>query len=321
MARLPAALDTAELRRVLSAWPLGAIFRCEEVAGGATNRVYRVESARGVAFLRNYRCQIPELVEREHGVIAQARSAGLPAPAPIALAAGGSVLADASGVYALYEAARGQQLSGPQLTVEHARAAGACLARLHAGLRALPDVGYVRWELNWDGPAWVERLNVVERAIVSAGSATDADALALERVRAQRAWLASAAARHQYTPQFAPQFVHGDYQDANLFFEGHEVSAVIDWEQAAFMPRAYEAVRACAFMFRLERARTQAFVAEYRAESGLSEAELEDGARAWGTFSDHHVWGLEETYLHGNARARRYFKPFEPFERAWSRAR
>jgi hypothetical protein len=55
--------------------------------------------------------------------------------------------------------------------------------------------------------------------------------------------------------------------------------------------------------------------------SGASAAELEDGALAWGTFSDHHLWPLEEVYLHGNARARRYIRPFVPFEQAWSRAR
>jgi len=163
-------------------------------------------------------------------------------------------------------------------------------------------------------------LNVVERAILGCGSNNEGDAVALARVRAQRAWLASPEARHHYSPRFAPQLVHGDYQDANLFFVAHAVSGVVDWEQAAFMPRAYEAVRACAFMFRLEPARTQAFIAAYREQSDLPEAELEDGARAWGTFSDHHVFPVEETYLHGNAHTRRYIRPFEPFDQAWSRA-
>jgi homoserine kinase type II len=320
VASLPTALDSAELLRVLSAWALGDVVRCADVAGGATNRVYRVESARGVTFLRSYRRQSAELVVREHGVIAHARAAGLPAPAPIALRAGGTVLSDTSGVYALYEAARGKQLSDAELSLEHARAAGECLGRLHAALRTLPDAGYGRWQLEWDGPAWVERLNVIERAILGTESKHEGDALALVRVRAQRTWLASSQARHQYTPQFAPQLVHGDFQEANLFFDAQGVSAVIDWEQTSLMPRAYEAARACAFMFRLEPTRTQTFLSAYRALSGASEAEIEDGARAWGTFSDHHVWGLEEIYLNRNPRARRYIRPFEPFDRAWSRA-
>jgi hypothetical protein len=41
------------------------------------------------------------------------------------------------------------------------------LARLHDALARLPDVGYTRWRLTWDGAAWCERLNVVERAILA----------------------------------------------------------------------------------------------------------------------------------------------------------
>jgi homoserine kinase type II len=310
------------LSAVLDAWPLEGALVISEVTGGATNRVYRVEGAHVTAFLRCYKRPDVQMVAREHGVIRQARAGGVPAAAPLSTRAGGTLVERDGAVYALYEPAAGVQLAPGSLGLEHARAAGAMLARLHDALAVLQDVGYTRWRLAWDGAAWCERLNVVERAILARAALGDGDRWALERVRAQRAWLADPACLQRYEPSTPAQLTHGDYQDANLFFDDGGVSGVIDWEQAAFMPRAYELVRAAGFMFRLERERTRAFVAGYRTERPLGDAELADGARAWGTFADHHVWPVEEVYLNGNDAARRYIPhaPFRPFEQAWADA-
>lgn len=310
------------LSAVLDAWPLEGALVVSEVAGGATNRVYKVEGAHGTAFLRGYKRPDPLLVAREHGVIRQARAGGVPAAAPIATRAGRTVVERHGAVYALFELAAGAQLATGSLTLEHARAAGRMLGRLHHALASLEDVGYTRWRLDWDGAAWCERLDVVERAILARASLGETDRWALERVRAQRAWLADPACIQRYEPRVPAQLTHGDYQDANLFFDDGGVSGVIDWEQAAFMPRAYELARAASFMFRLEPERTRAFVAAYREQHALGDDELADGARAWGTFSDHHVWPIEEVYLNRNDAARRYIPhaPFRPFERAWADA-
>ena len=203
---------------------------------------------------------------------------------------------------------------------EQASAAGEALASLHASTRTLADVGYLRWSLAWDGPAWVERLAQVERALLALGVADATDEWALRRLREQRRWLQAPACAHAYAPTFPAQVTHGDYQPANWFFEGSAFSGIIDWEQGAFMPRAYEVVRAAAFLFAGGSAFAPAFVAAYVATSGIAPAELWDGARAWACFSDHHVWALEEAYPHGNAAARRYLprRPFRPFLSVWS---
>jgi homoserine kinase type II len=246
----------------------------------------------------------------------------VPAALPLAARDGRTVVERDGAVYALYEPARGVQLAPGTLGLEHARAAGAMLATLHRALAALPDVGYTRWQLQWDGPAWCARLDRVERAILARAAPDETDRWALERVRAQRSWLADPACRHRHQPSAPAQLTHGDYQDANLFFDASGVSGVIDWEQAAFMPRAYELTRAASFMFRLERERTRAFVTAYAGLQPLGEEELADGARAWGAFADHHVWPVEEAYLNGNDAARRYIPhaPFKPFEQAWADA-
>jgi homoserine kinase type II len=317
--------DAALVHTLLEAWSLGEVRGLERVTGGASHRVYRVESARGLAFLRVYQRADRARAEREHALIAHERAHALPAVALQVARDGSTVVEHAGNVCALYEAARGEQRRGAELNGAQASSAGAVLGRIHRALASLQDVGYLRWALNWDGPAWVERLNVVERAILTrprplTRELEEGDRWALERLRAQRAWLAHPDCVHSYRPLAAAQVVHGDYQDANLFFEGDRVSAVIDWDQAAVMPRSYELARAAGFMFRLEPARTLRFLAGYASENPIEPAALDDGARAWGCFADHHVWPLEEVYLNGNPAARRYIPhaPFRPFQQAWA---
>jgi homoserine kinase type II len=87
------------------------------------------------------------------------------------------------------------------------------------------------------------------------------------------------------------------------------------------MPRGFEVARACSFLFRLEPERTREFLRAYRAANPLDDAELADGAHAWGCFADHHIWPLEEAYLHGNDAARRFIPhaPFRPSREAWGK--
>lgn len=138
----------------------------------------------------------------------------------------------------------------------------------------------------------------------------------------QCAWLADPRCEHEYQPRFEPQVIHGDYQHANLFFDANGVSGIIDWEQAACMPRAFEAARAAAYMFDVAPEPTRALLQAYRSVTGISDEELDDGARAWGCMSDHYVWALEEVYLHGNERARPFIpERFRPFRTVWEAAR
>lgn len=306
-------------RLVLQNWPIGAVDALREVTAGAVNRVIEVSAAEGPYFLRTYRHGSSGLLEREHRVIAHVRAAHVPAPAPVTTTSGATFVEAYGGFHALYASAEGRQLESAALSAEHAASIGRTLGRLHDALAAFPREGLPAPRLAWDGAAWARRLDVIEQAILEQPARRPIDEIALRRVRAQAAWLADPDCPHSHEPA-TRQPVHGDFHHGNLFFAGTEVSGVIDWEQNALMPRAYEAVRAATFMFDLAAAPTRAFFDAWRAETKATDDELDAGAEAFGLTRDHWAWALEEIYLSGNERAARYIptSPFTPFHRQWA---
>lgn len=320
--------DEAE---VAAFWLGDSTLEVSPVPGGATNTVFRVDASHGTYYLRRYRRLTPDGVRREHRLIGHARQRGVATPLPLALgekpaharAIGwceGSTVLEVDGVaYAVFEAAQGCQLEPCDINDGHAHFSGKALAFLHEATASHDGEGLGSWRLSWGKYEWLARLERIEQAIASRPVLSEADQWALDRVRQQEEWIADPDCPHACRPTSRSQVIHGDYQHANLFFDGESVSSVIDWDTATVMPRAYEVVRACAFMFQLEPSLTLAFLQGYRSACELTSEDLADGARAWGCFSDHHVWPLEEAYLHGNLAAARFIphRPFVPFAQAW----
>ena len=290
------------------------------VTGGATNTTFQLDVSGTRYYLRRSRKVDREAVLREHALIEHVRAHGIPAPKALELE-GSSVLVAADGaVWSAFEAVVGAQVAYAELTEAHVQSAGRLLALLHAATATLPTQSYPRRMLAWDGPAWVARLERIHAAIGALPALDPTDRWALERVQQQRAWLADSACAHAYRPAYPNQVLHGDYQSSNLFFTGSEVTGVIDWDVPMCLPRAFELVRACFFLCQMQPELCAALVFGYRALTPLSAAELADGAHAWGVFADHHVWPLEETYLHDNRAAARFIwhRPFRPFAEEWA---
>lgn len=315
--------DLTVASAVASQWfePLTPVVR--QVFGGATNLTFHVQGAGRTYYLRRYRKLTRSAVIREHALIRHLAHHGIPAPQPAARADASTVFETADGAaWALFEAASGEQIDHNALSPARAHAKGALLAQLHAAAAEHGGHDWPTWQLSWNGPAWVARLDRICAAISAREAPDVTDHWALQRVRAQRAWLAQPACLHHYASDFPAQLIHGDYQLANLFFKGDRVSAVIDWDNAVRMPRAFELARACFFSCQMEPVSTRAFVAGYRTVCSLTASELSAGAQAWGVYADHHVWPLEETYLHGNPAAKRFIwpRPFQPFAEEWAAA-
>ncbi len=309
---------TAQASLMAAHWFGSQVDSVSAVSGGATNLVFCVRSNGAAYYLRRYRKQVREAVEREHAFIAHCNARGVPAPLPIARASS-TILQNDDGVcWAMFEAASGVQHD--ELTVDQARGSGIALAALHDASRSAVQGGFSSFQLSWTAAAWAGRLARIREAIEQRPTRDTRDAHALDRVRQQTEWLTDPSCPQRYDSAYPGQLIHGDYHQANLFFEGADVSAVIDWDNAVIMPRAFELVRACSFICQMDPERTRSLIEGYRAVARLTPAELEDGAAAWGAYADHHVWPLEELYLHDNAAARRFIwpRPFRPFLEEWA---
>lgn len=301
-------------------WPIGAVRRAWEVASGAVNRIIEIDAEAGRFFLRSYRHGSVALIGREHRIIAHVRQAGLPAVAPLRATNGATFVELGGRFHALYPAADGGQREEASLAEEEAAAAGSMLGRLHRVLKDVAQDGLPAPRIGWDGASWVERLRKVETAILALDNRCEADVYALQRVRDQAAWLSEPDCPHDDEPADR-QPIHGDYHQSNLFFGKGGVTGIIDWEQTALMPRAYEAVRAATYMFDLSPHLSAVFLRAWKEAARASDEEIAAGARTFGVVRDHWVWAVEEVYLAGNDRARRYIpgSPFQPFAQRWVR--
>lgn len=307
----------------LKEWRLTTPYRIHEIPHGAVNRVYRIETPEKNFFLRIYKSIDPATIIREQALIDCVHKENIPAATPIETFSGDRYVIKNDKIAGLYTEAQGRQVSRPDLRLSHAKAAGHMLARIHLATREFPNQGYRIYNLSWDSEAWVEKLNNIERLILSRIQPTESDEWALKRLKDQRCWLQNPLCSHYYVPQNPSQVLHGDYHDGNLFFGDDAVTGVIDWDQSTYMPRGFEVIRAASYMFGLDPAPTLAFIKAYREIFPLTEAELEDGAQGWGRRSDHYVWAIEEVYVHGNERARVFIphRPFLPFQELWAKIR
>lgn len=308
-----------ELAELLAHWDTGPVSGVEAVLQGSVNRVLRVQVGQQTLYLRLYRSSDVAVLEREAGIMQAARLGGVPVPTALPTRSGAGWLNLDGQLCALFTAATGVQVARTDLTAREATAAGEALARLHRALEPLPDLGWRRYHVAYESGAWLARLDALRRAMEGLSDPDLTDAWALERLRAQRAWLADPACPHTADLSGPRQTIHGDYHDGNLFFADYRVSGVIDWEQAAWMPRAFEAVRSAHYMFGHVPTLAAAFLKASLSELNMNRPELQAAVLAYGVQADHNVWVLEEIYLHGNARACLFIPhaPFRPFASLW----
>jgi homoserine kinase type II len=281
--------------------------------------------------LRGYRHRERAPVDREHALIAYAAARGVPAVAPLPLPAsgGGTVLERGGRFYALFPWAAGRQVARADVGAAEAAAMGAAQGQLHLALRDFPTAGLPR---RGDIPDRADTLARMARleGVIRAGAARDPlAAIALERLAGQRGHLArlpaGAAAAGPAAAQ-PEQALHGDYQDANLFFAGGRVSAVIDWDQAALAAPAWEVVRTLQLVFGYDPVRCRRFLDAYRAVRPLPLADLDAAVAVRDVLEAHGLWVLETLYLAGDRRVARFLQepdtvPFVPVAERWARAR
>ena len=306
---------------VLAAWPIGAVLALATPPDGASNDTRYVEADAGSYFLRVYRRRTRPWIEAEHAVIARVRERGLPAPPPLPLPGGDTILERKGRHFALFPRLAGERRSRGDLSPAEAMAAGAALGRVHAALRDHTDDRLWRRPYALDRAATLARIDELERLVRARPHSDPSDRWALDRLAGQRRRLQDLDSDDLILlDALDRQPLHGDYQETNLLFADGQVAAVLDWESTHVGVRLLEVLRALELMFDLGPQPCRAFLAGYRTIAPLDPGELEAAAVAWGRMQAHNLFLYEALYVDGNERLRRFLRPggFRPVEERWA---
>lgn len=197
---------------------------------------------------------------------------------------------------------------------------GEFLARLHRALRSFHHPGLLVLRAPCDEKATLARVDELIGLVEGLGGNDPVDAWALDRLRSRRQWLQSEEDTGVPISHLPVQGLHGDYQESNLFFDKHGVSAVIDWDKALVGPREWELVRLLDLALHLDPTRGKALLDGYaRGGEVVGPEDLRLAASAYSSMRAHDLWLYETVYRDGNARARVFITPgrFVPFAARW----
>jgi Ser/Thr protein kinase RdoA (MazF antagonist) len=323
----------ASVASVAMAWDIGDVAEARAPDAGTVNQTVLLTTSRGRFVLRGYRHHDREPVEREHAVIAHVRARGLPAVAPLPLPGGHTIHESDGRFYALLPWAAGQQVPRAAIGAREAAAMGAFLARLHRALCDFPTdrLPIPRRSYAFAKPATLARIDELAETVRAGAAADPLAPTVLTRLAGQRAHVeALPDAPRLDVGGLAEQVIHGDYQEANLFFTDHDpaggcsVSAVIDWDQTYLAPRAREVMRTLDLVFGFEPTKCWHFLRAYRAEQPLPLPELDVAAAAYDMLTSHSLWVYEALYVEGNRRVARFLEgsgAYVPVMERWQRVR
>jgi Ser/Thr protein kinase RdoA (MazF antagonist) len=241
MSRRPE-IDPAALAQIVRRYPqLGSFAGILRNGMSVNTAAATFETSEGRFFAKRYDLRVtePHTILGEHGVILQLRAENFPTPMIHANNRGDTVTWLAEQPYAVFALAHGEDRYGDEHVFaafhhrEDARSAGAMLARFHLALRGgmLPApkpfkglTAQYRAMLAPDIPAALEELLV---------GAPVLGAYVRERAEWEdvKALLAPFAERLEpYLGGWPLGIIHGDWIKRNLFWKGHEVADVLDFD-------------------------------------------------------------------------------------------
>ncbi|RKS74252.1 Ser/Thr protein kinase RdoA (MazF antagonist) [Actinomadura pelletieri DSM 43383] len=296
-------LDADPPPRLLRRWEIDA---SGVEAVGTGRRSWRVDSADGVFYLKEYVEPERRRLVFRHAVTAALDEAGLPVLAPMAARGGRTLVTAAGRGYVLYPWVGGRGRGGLELTFGQCEALGELLGRLHAALDRLTPP--VQQSLLVPTPRAADAAVAVEEMARDVpGDGTDFDALTARRLRERRDLLAEFAG-HQ-PPEIETSTVghlHGSFHAGHLRYGGAgNVTAVLGWGGLTTGPVAGEVVRAAARLFvcdderGLDLDRVQAFVRGHRTAFPLDAGQIQSAVHRewWERLCD--VAPLRHRYLGG----------------------
>ncbi|MDX2003802.1 MAG: phosphotransferase [Meiothermus sp.] len=316
---MPSDLTAAEFE-VISRWEVGEVLSARVSGQGAVNHTVLLEAEHGAYALRAYRPdKRREEVELEHRMIFHAWMKGICAVPPLALPEGGTYLEHQGRFYALFAKAPGFQVARDALTAEHMTLMGQFLARLNLALADFPTEGLYRRSFDTTVSDTLTRIARLEAKIgkwPKPGFLEDSAMMCLDQ---QRDYLRRNS-RAFDLGGITFQATHGDFHEGNLFFEGEQIVALIDWDQVRAGARAWDAIRYASFLT-IDRppGLIRVFLRAFVEDAGLAPGEFERTVRLFAAYHAHDLWALEAYYLEGNPQAKFFISPiFVPFEERWA---
>jgi homoserine kinase type II len=222
-----------DVDQILRAFGAPPVVAHAPIAVGTINTNVRVDTAQGRLFLRVNEGKSLDDVQREAAIVSYLAQRGVPTPAPM-LATDGQPFARWQGqLVSLFPWLPGRTLTRAELTPSHARAVGGALAAMHLAGADYADRRPGRYE-----PPEIDRRLAT---IAASGRADLNDAVAILGPEL-------AALKRERRADLPSGLVHGDLFIDNVMYEGQALSALIDFEQAAWGRLAYDlAVTVLAF--------------------------------------------------------------------------
>jgi len=232
-------LTAADVREILTTFGFapGAYQGHAPIAAGTVNTNVRVETDAGPRFLRINEGKTEEDVVREATIVAYVAARGVPTPPPVVTGAGGPFALWRGQFVSLFPWSPGRTLSRGEMTPEHARQAGAALAKLHRAGASFTDHRPGRYEPD-----------EIDRRLAQVAAVTGADGDLVSAVATLQPELA--ALKDERRADVPLGLIHGDLFIDNVLYDGPVLTSLLDFEQASWGRLVYDvAVTVLAFAF------------------------------------------------------------------------
>ncbi|MDX2088936.1 MAG: homoserine kinase [Kofleriaceae bacterium] len=215
-------LDHAAVREIARAFDLGTVEAFRAIAAGTINSNFEVITARGRWFLRINEGKAEPDVAWEARLVTALAAAGVATPPPLVARDGRPYLAHAGKWVSAFPWRAGHHLAPAEVTPPLADALGAQLAQLHVAGLALPA--------DWRRTSIYDHAHLVERYAAFRASSDPALARAIEVLGEELAVAREASA---IRARATAGLIHGDLFRDNVLWDGGQIAAILDFEQAS----------------------------------------------------------------------------------------
>lgn len=233
-------LGDSDLSMIAAAFDLGVVRDWSLIVGGCVNSNFAISTPEGRFFLRVNEGKGEEDVRYESELVEALSAAGVPTPAPLPARDGRPFTRYAGRYMSVFPWIDGAHRDLDQVSAADAASVGRALALLHSA--GLPLAARFRRASRY-------RFEEIVARFATFDSREDAAlAPAIRAIAEEISWL---EARSDVRERATHGVIHGDLFADNVFFRGHELVALIDFEQASSGSLAYDlAVCVDAWCFR-----------------------------------------------------------------------